>query len=59
MSLGLCFWILYLLSLVLGVYWSWPASADNRNFRPFGGNLMLFILVGIIGWSEFGAPLHR
>lgn len=52
MSMGLMFWILMLIWLVFGVWWSWP------NQTLVGGNLLLFILLGILGWHAFGAPVH-
>jgi hypothetical protein len=52
MTLGLAFWILMLLWLVLGTWWSWP------NHVAVGGNLMLFLLLMLLGWRVFGAPLH-
>lgn len=57
MTLGLAFWILMLLWLVLGVYWRWPGAAGP--FWPLGADLLLFLLLLILGWGEFGAPLHR
>jgi hypothetical protein len=52
MSLGLAFWITMLIWLVLGIYTNWP------NLRSQGGNLILFILLVLLGWQVFGAPLH-
>ena len=52
MSLGLAFWILMLLWLVFGAWWAWP------NHYALGGNLMLFILLLLLGWKVFGAPVH-
>lgn len=52
MSIGLMFWILMLLWLVFGLWTTWP------NYHLLGGNLMLFILLLLLGWQVFGAPLH-
>lgn len=52
MSLGLCFWILMLLWLVLGVWSTWP------NLRAGAPNLLLFILLLLLGWKSFGAPIQ-
>ncbi len=51
MPMGLAFWILMLLWLVFGVWSTWP------NHYALGGNLLLFILIGLLGWQAFGAPL--
>ena len=55
MSLGLCFWILMLLWLVLGLYVAWTVPATHYIA---GGNLMLFLLLLLLGWKVFGPPLH-
>jgi hypothetical protein len=52
LSLGLAFWILMLLWLVLSCYWYWPTP------HVVGGNVLLFVLLGLLGWHVFGPPLH-
>jgi hypothetical protein len=52
MPMGLMFWILMLIWLVFGLWQSWP------NYQVVGGNLLLFILIGLLGWHDFGAPIH-
>jgi hypothetical protein len=52
MPMGLLFWILMLLWLLFGLWWNWP------NYGPLGNNLLLFILLVILGWHAFGAPVH-
>ena len=52
MSMGLVFWILMLIWLVFGLWHNWP------NYPLVGGNLLLFILIGLLGWKIFGAPIH-
>ncbi len=52
MTIGLAFWILMLLWLVFGLWRSWP------DHYLVGGNLMLFILMLLLGWKAFGAPIH-
>lgn len=59
MTLGLCFYILMLLWLVFGLYWSWPAPNTPFPVGPVGGTVLLFLLLLLLGWSEFGPPLHR
>jgi hypothetical protein len=53
MSQALLFWILMLLWLVLGVVWNRPSGPG-----PISHSLLLFILVGLLGWSAFGAPIR-
>ena len=52
MSLGLAFWILMLVWLVFVVWNTWP------NHILMGGNLLLFVLIGLLGWHAFGLPIH-
>ena len=52
MTLGLAFWILMLLWLVLGIWQTWP------NYPLVGGNVLLFVLLLLLGWHGFGAPIH-
>lgn len=59
MSLGLAFWILMLLWLVLGFWWAWPGTATGyHNWFPLGGTLLIFILFLLLGWKVFGPPIH-
>lgn len=57
MQIGFAFWVLMLLWLVFGLWSGWP-TAGTPNYRPLGSTLLLFILLGLLGWHAFGAPLH-
>ena len=57
MSLGLAYWICMLVWLILGCWSYWPVTGPN--LRPLGGTLLLFILLVLLGWQVFGAPLHH
>lgn len=59
MSFALAFWILMLLWLFFGFWTLRPAPGQNPNYLPLGGNLLLFILLAILGWHAFGAPIHQ
>lgn len=52
MTIGLLFWILMVLTVILNLYWEWPA--DRAHAGPFGGRLLLFILLFLLGWQVFG-----
>ena len=52
MTLGLAFWILMLVWLVFGVWQTWP------DVKAGGGNFLLFVLLALVGWRIFGAPIH-
>ena len=58
MDKGLLFYILLLLWLVFGLWGQWPAAGTGSSrFYPAGGTLLLFILILILGWSQFGPPI--
>jgi O-antigen ligase len=56
MGIGLIFWILMLIWLVFGFWVNWNAGTPNPHL--IGGNVMLFILLLLLGWQAFGAPIH-
>jgi hypothetical protein len=55
---GLLFWILMLLWFVFGVWGFWAASGSVPPYGLIGSGLLLFVLVGLLGWKVFGAPLQ-
>jgi len=57
MSLGLAYWILMLIWFVFGLYWNWPGT-NAGPYGSVGNTVLLFILFLILGWHDFGAPLH-
>ena len=56
MSLGLAYWILMLIWFVFGLYANFAFGPPNHYL--LGGNVMLFILLLLLGWQVFGAPLR-
>ncbi len=54
LAISLIFWILMLIALVFGGFGLY--SADHRFF--FGGGLLLFILLFLLGWGVFGFPVQ-
>lgn len=54
MPLGLMFWILMLLWLIFGLVERWGPSGP---YWAWGGSLVLFILLLLLGWQVFGAPV--
>lgn len=52
MPMGLAFWIIMLLWLIFAIWRDWP------NYPIVGFNATLFILLGLLGWKVFGAPLQ-
>ena len=54
MTLGLIFWILMLLWLVLGGVQAWQSKTWFEVTAP----LMPFLLFLLLGWKVFGAPVQ-
>ena len=53
MPIGLIFWVLMLLWLVFGFIPQQPGPLR------YGGTLILFILLFLLGWAAFGPAVHR
>lgn len=53
MTISFLFWLLMILWFLFGLYWN---SNDFKagNYGGFGGNLLLFILLFLLGWKVFG-----
>lgn len=58
MSLSLAFWIAMFVWLLVGIVGVWPRQNQPVNFSIAGGSLLLFILLLLLGWKVFNAPLH-
>ncbi len=57
MTTQLLFWVLMLLWLILGIAPTFPRGTDAK-YWPFAGSLLLFILIGLLGWKVFGPAIH-
>jgi hypothetical protein len=56
MPIGLLFWILMILWLIFGFVWYRNGAAWGYGW---GGNtLLLFILLFLLGWNDFGFILQ-
>jgi hypothetical protein len=54
MSRATCFWIVMLVwALQMAIPWS-----ENQKYRWWGNGLVLLILLLLLGWQVFNAPLH-
>lgn len=56
MSAGIWFWIIYVVIGVFGFYLGYTSPATDR--RMGGALLLIFILVGLVGWGVFGPPIR-
>jgi len=57
MPIGILFWVLMIFWLLFGLYWN-RGDLRGGNYGIVGGNLMLFILLGLLGWRVFGPVLQ-
>ena len=55
MDKQLLFWMIYIISIVVG-FWSGNLP-DGSWGRRWGGSLVQFILIGLLGWAVFGAAV--
>ncbi len=53
MSKGLLFWILMILWAILG-----GMLVYGGGWLPMGGSLLLFTLLFLLGWHNFGSPIQ-
>lgn len=53
MPLGIIFWVLMLIWLIFGV---WASGPDIRGgqVRAFGGTLLVYVVIFVLGWRVFG-----
>jgi len=56
MPLAILFWVLMIIWLVFGA-WSGYTPGQPYPFRAWGGSLLIFILLALLGWAQFGAPV--
>jgi hypothetical protein len=52
MTLGFLFWLLMIIWLIFG-FWQWRPTAPS-NYPLFGGHILLWVLLFLLGWRIFG-----
>jgi len=57
MPIGILFWVIYVVALLFGL-WSGYEPAQPLWYRRTGAYLVLWLLVGILGYHAFG-PVVR
>ena len=56
MTLSVLFWVLMIVSLIFG-FWAHYEPAQPFQFKTGGYNLLIFVLLAILGWAQFGWPV--
>ncbi len=54
MSIGFVFWLIYLVWVVFG-FFGYDAPPGRWGY---GRHIVIAILLGLLGWHEFGFPIH-
>jgi|HubBroStandDraft_2_1064218.scaffolds.fasta_scaffold104182_1 hypothetical protein len=57
MPIGILFWVIMILWFIFGLFWN-QSELKAGNWGFFGGNLLLLILFGLLGWKVFGPVLQ-
>jgi hypothetical protein len=57
MTLSVWFWLIWVIALLFGLWSYWPRG-ENPVWGAFGNGLILWILLGLLGWRVFGSPLQ-
>lgn len=57
MTLAIWFWLLMVVFLLFGI-WVNYSPGQPFTYRSWGGMFLFWVLLGILGWAQFGAPVH-
>lgn len=55
MTIAFLYWLLMILWLIFGFVWTGPETSPV--YRRYGGHVLLWILLFLVGWKVFGFPL--
>lgn len=56
MSLQIWFWLFYVIGLFFG-FWAEYVPGQPYPYPPDAITLLIFVLVGLLGWKVFGGPV--
>lgn len=51
MTKAVAFWLIYVVFFILALWFSWPPNWG------LAGTLVIFALIGLVGWAVFGAMI--
>jgi hypothetical protein len=57
MSKGVWFWVIWVLA-VLAYFGVFAFGWGGPIYGPVGQGVILFVLVGLVGWQVFGPPIQ-
>ena len=57
MPMSILYWVLMIIWLIFGM-WAGYTPGQPYPYRSWGGNLLIFILMGILGYKVFGGPIQ-
>jgi membrane protein YdbS with pleckstrin-like domain len=58
MPLGILFWVVYVIAILFGL-WSNYDVTQPLWIRRAGAYMVLWLLVGVLGWEVFGPVVRR
>jgi hypothetical protein len=58
MGANIWFWLIYVLCVIFGLWGSNPWRPAQYAWGPFGSLLVIFILLGLLGFRAFGSPIR-
>lgn len=56
MTRGTIFWVLMIITLVLGIFMHW--GGGQINYASAGMSLLEYVLFALLGWQVFGPAVH-
>lgn len=54
MQPGILFWVIYVIAILFGGWSNYEAAPNSGWQRRFGAYLVLWLLLGMLGWQVFG-----
>ena len=58
MSKELLFWVIYIISVLVGGWSLYEPGQSALWYKRAGGYFILWVLVGLLGWAVFGAAIR-
>jgi hypothetical protein len=62
MPLGILFWVVYVIAILFGLWSNYEATPAGQSpvwMRRAGAYLVIWVLIGVLGWEVFGPVVRR